>query len=327
MKKINEKYVSLLQRTYEKYRHIETLETTSTHTSVGAVSAGGNESSVAAEAIEGNIGPNMSKKKPHNLVHMKDVPKCQSHKEYKARKSGSRRPFLGYEDELLLRILQETPNGEKVKYSKVSELVKVLKRNDNSIVGRLEQLRRGRHLTRRKSFSLHEDKLIIDEAFEKLRETKSLQKTVLSNSKKLGSTFNRNHWSVDLRWNTQIKTWLLQYYHKTLNLEIRPMLANILADNFDSYKSVNWKFVLKFPELKGHTEESLRLIFYTKMLFYTARNLKLKRSQITLRQVALETERMCLVKRANKVLEKRQADLIDYFEKLIKMHSLEDFLE
>ena len=103
MKKINEKYVSLLQRTYEKYRHIETLETTSTHTSVGAVSAGGNESSVAAEAIEGNIGPNMSKKKPHNLVHMKDVPKCQSHKEYKARKSGSRRPFLGYEDELLLR--------------------------------------------------------------------------------------------------------------------------------------------------------------------------------------------------------------------------------
>ena len=105
------------------------------------------------------------------------------------------------------------------------------------------------------------------------------------------------------------------------------MLANILADNFDSYKSVDWKFVLKFPELKGHTEESLRLIFYTKMLFYTARNLKLKRSKITLRQVALETERMCLVKRANKVLEKRQADLIDYFEKLTKMHSLIDFLE
>ena len=105
------------------------------------------------------------------------------------------------------------------------------------------------------------------------------------------------------------------------------MLANILAENFDSYKSIDWKFVLKFPELKGHTEGSLRLIFYTKMLFYTARNLKLKRSQITLRQVVQETERMCLVRRANKVLEKRQADLIDYFDKLIKMHNLEDFLQ
>ena len=153
MKKLNEKYVSLLQRTYEKYKHIETLETTPTQASVGTVSALENKSSEAAEAMKGNDGPN---KKHHNLVHTKDVPKCQNHKEYKARKSGSRRPFLDYEDELLLRILRETPSGEKVKYSKVSRLVKVLKRNDNSIVGRLEQLRRGRHLTRRKSFSLHE---------------------------------------------------------------------------------------------------------------------------------------------------------------------------
>ena len=80
MKKLNEKYVSLLQRTYEKYKHIETLETTPDHTSVGAVSAVENKSSDAAGAIKGNDGPNMSKKKHHNLVHMKDVPKCQKHK-------------------------------------------------------------------------------------------------------------------------------------------------------------------------------------------------------------------------------------------------------
>ena len=48
MKKLNEKYVSLLQRTYEKYKHIETLEITPTHTSVGAVSAVENKCSEAA---------------------------------------------------------------------------------------------------------------------------------------------------------------------------------------------------------------------------------------------------------------------------------------
>ena len=51
MKKLNEKYVSLLQRTYEKYKHIETLETTPDHTSVGAVSSVEDKSSDEAGAI------------------------------------------------------------------------------------------------------------------------------------------------------------------------------------------------------------------------------------------------------------------------------------
>ena len=193
--------------------------------------------------------------------------------------------------------------------------MKKLNRNDNSIVGRLDQLRSGRHLKMRKCFTLEEDLMIIDEAIKILKDTKSLEKTVLSNSKELGKQFNRNHWSIDLRWNTQIKTWLLQYYNKTLNLEIRPMLANFLAEHFVSYKEIDWKFVLTFPEFKGHTEESLRLIFYTKMLFYATRNLKLKRNEITLAQIAEDTTRMCLLKRRNRVIEERQKNIVDYFEK------------
>lgn len=204
-----------------------------------------------------------------------------------------------------------------LKYKTNSKLVKKLDRNDNSIVGRLDQLRSGRHLKMRKCFTLEEDLMIIDEALKVMKDTRSLEKTVLSNSKELGKQFNRNHWSIDLRWNTQIKTWLMQYYNKTLNLEIRPMLANFLAENFVSYKQIDWKFVLTFPEFKGHTEESLRLIFYTKMLFYATRNLKLKRNEITLAQIAEDTARMCLLKRRNRVIEERQKNVVNYFERKI----------
>ena len=87
-----------------------------------------------------------------------------------------------------------------------------------------------------------------------------LQNTILPNSKELATRLNRNAWSIEQRWINQIKIWLLQYYKKTLNLEIRPMLANLLANHFQSYEDIDWKFVVTFPEFSGHTEGSLRML-------------------------------------------------------------------
>ena len=298
------KYAALLAKTYEKYRHLNIIDVSPKTTAQNPPK----ESVDKKDAKTSN-----SSWKERKL--QKPINAGEKLKQYKTRKSGERRPFLPEEDKILLKVLRKTPAGGKLKYKTISKLVKKLNRNDNSIVGRLDQLRSGRHLKMRKCFTLEEDLMIIDEALKILKDTRSLEKTVLSNSKELGKQFNRNHWSIDLRWNTQIKTWLMQYYNKTLNLEIRPMLANFLAEHFVSYKEIDWKFVLTFPEFKGHTEESLRLIFYTKMLFYATRNLKLKRNEITLAQIAEDTTRMCLLKRRNRVIEERQRNIVDYFEK------------
>ena len=315
------KYAELLVKTFEKYRHVSVIASKVDDKE----SRGKGNVELPIKDDPGKTDKkarNQSRKEQQERNLQKSV-NGEKLKQYKTRKSGERRPFLPEEDEILLKVLRKAPDGGKLKYKTISRLVKKLNRNDNSIVGRLDQLRSGRHLKMRKCFTLEEDLMIIDEALKIMKFTRSLEKTVLSNSKELGKQFNRNHWSIDLRWNTQIKTWLMQYYNKTLNLEIRPMLANFLADHFVSYKQIDWKFVLTYSEFKGHTEESLRLIFYTKMLFYATRNLKLKRNEITLTQIAEDTARMCLLKRRNRVIEERQKNIVDYFEKQISVMDID----
>ena len=38
------------------------------------------------------------------------------------------------------------------------------------------------------------------------------------------------------------------------------MIANLLANHFQSYEDIDWKFVVTFPEFSGHTEGSLRML-------------------------------------------------------------------
>ena len=62
----------------------------------------------------------------------------------------------------------------------------------------------------------------------------------------LAASFRRNKDSVRLRWEVRLKVWLKSYYTKTLNLDIKVMLANILADNFEDIDSIDWNFVISF---------------------------------------------------------------------------------
>ena len=194
------KYVELLVKTFEKYRHVSVIDASLVDKE--SRRKGNVELSIKED-------PGKPDNKAQNQLRKEQLQKpvnanVEKLKQYKTRKSGERRPFLPEEDEILLKVLRKAPDGGKLKYKTISRLVKKLNRNDNSIVGRLDQLRSGRHLKMRKCFTLEEDLMIIHEALKIMKFTRSLEKTVLSNSKELGKQFNRNHWSIDLRRNTQI---------------------------------------------------------------------------------------------------------------------------
>merc|ERR1712137_1515581 len=89
----------------------------------------------------------------------------------------------------------------------------------------------------------------------------SLEETELDNYRDLAKNLSRGGVSVLARWNTQLQNWLLQYYQKNLNLEIRPMLISVLADNFESIQSIDWDWVKKIPEFSGYTLNSLKRVF------------------------------------------------------------------
>ena len=240
--------------------------------------------------------------------------------------------FSKEEDEILLQVLS-TCDGE-TKYrdvilpvgtDKIKELSHDFGRNPESIRGRLRRLQRdsfGTHVR----FSLEEDKIIIDSAIRVLMETKSLEETTISDYAELATSFNRSCQSVQGRWNTKIKPWLLQYYSETLNLEIRPMLANFVADNFESEASINWNYVLTVPEFSGHTTTSLRWVFSSDIKFNAIKKFNIPSKKMSLKQIAAFADENYKQRKLRKTIEKRQHDLIEYFESLVKLNKIDNFV-
>ena len=139
--------------------------------------------------------------------------------------------------------------------------------------------------------------------------------------------FNRHDQSVHRRWKANIRTWLLQYYAKTLNLEIRPMLSNFIADNFESEGSINWNYVLTaVPEFSGHTITSLRYLFASVIKNHASKKLNTPIEKLSLKQVAAFADENYKQRKLRKRVEKRQHDLIEYFESLVKLNKIDNFM-
>ena len=241
------------------------------------------------------------------------------------------RLFSNDEDEILLEALQSLSSAEAVPSTKVRELMKLTNnRTRESIKERLKKLQRGTTKKEKKEFSLLEDKFIIDEALTAVAECSSLDATYLSKKVMydIGKSFNRDMRSIRDRWST-IRTWLLQYYKKTLNLEIRPMLANALADNFESRESIDWKLMTTFKEFLGHTEDSLRTNF-NNIIYYYKQRMKIDNvaaSKLTLKQIAnFASSGEYHPRKVSSRIENRQRDLIEYFEVNASMKNVRNFV-
>ena len=200
-----------------------------------------------------------------------------------------------------------------------------LKRTRSSVRNRLEILKTEKKKSR--SFSSTED-LVIVEAVVKHLSGKSLEILDLpsySDWKQIGVQLNRRQTHVRNRWEYYLKPWLLQHYSGTLNLDIRRMLANYLADNFEDLESIDWKQVASRDEFKGHTEVSLHYYFGAYLLQGTKLKMNGKYERVTLRHIQDKENEEFKNTKLRKVGEKvlvRQKEVIDYFANFVKEQEL-----
>ena len=89
----------------------------------------------------------------------------------------------------------------------------------------------------------------------------------------LSQDLKRNAQNISRRWECNLKVWLLGYYSKTLNLEVRLMLANLLSEKFETVLSIDWDQVMVYKEFSGHTESSLRKLLHSDLMVPAIRSL------------------------------------------------------
>ena len=98
---------------------------------------------------------------------------------------------------------------------------------------------------------MEEDFLIIDEVLKSPPESGKLRDFKIKNKEELSISFGRSIVSVEMRWISALQVWLLGYYTKTLNLDIRTMLSKYLTDNYQNVDSINWESVCSQKEFSG----------------------------------------------------------------------------
>ena len=332
---IHYKYVKLLNEAFEKYKDVEVIR---------IVNPCNKPSSASPESFSRIFVPEIRKsvsecgiknrknlpKKIENNSTGKDVREKTSKRDYHHKvNSKLRRTFSVKEDHFLLKFLDNNPDFSVNKKAKIRQITHIMGRSLKSIEKRISMLQKGITSSRRKRkqpFTLAEDKLIIDKAIEQLKSSGSLKHTTLYHVFDLSVPLNRSDIGVSQRWNIHIRTWLLQYYKKCLNLDVRSMLCNFLLENNFNLDKIDWKVVLESFEDFGHTEESLRYVFYQLILKYASMKLEKPRYDLTLTEIAEFYKTDNHSKPISSALFTRQMELIRYFEHEIDLHGFKDFV-
>jgi len=331
---LNPKYVALLKEAYKKYSQMNYVKVAPQNSISFSSPKECVKKSMVSKFSQENLNSPQIKSipkqvKPTSIFDGRKSGKLtEGKRSYYSKANNGRKLFSKQEDEFLTKYLKQNPDFEQNKTAKLKDLMIVMNRTYKSIYHRINTLQRGTKTTRKnRPFTLTEDKLIIDEALKQLVKTKSLRETMILDPREFCKKFERNFQAVEQRWLITIRSWLLQYYNKNLNLEIRPMLSDLLQRNFDSIKSIDWKFVASHEEFSGHTEISLRHVFYSRTLFYTSCHLKKTTYDVTLEEIA-NYSKMHFLNNNIKILpnvEKRQIDCISYFEEQTRKLGISGF--
>jgi len=240
------------------------------------------------------------------------------------RKFGTvRKKFTPEEDAILLNAMGRY--GDKINFAKLG---REIYRSCKSIINRIAKIKNGSK--KRRGYTLQDDIGILDAVLNHLEENQSVEIKMLnlpnmSEWNIVAALYGRTEGSLRLRWVTSLQPWILQHYSGTLNLEIRRMLANYLADNFKNIDSIDWQSVSTKTEFAGHTQASLRTVFFNNLYKETKRNLNDNSEDITLEMVA-EYANKAFAQGGRKVLDKiltRQKEVIDYFECYVKKKSIQ----
>jgi len=306
-KATNSKYVQLLEIAFEKYKSVEYIcqhdeEECKSETDVISININ-NETQKKIVRVKNNS----NQKRTHRPKIVREKPKS----------------FLEAEDAIIKAAIKEMRGN--IKNINIPSLLKQLNRSHASVEQRIKKLvLTGESGHRLKRFSLEEDMIIMDFILDKIaRSGKCIESVVKfpSDIIELGPILRRTHQSVFERWKSVLLSTILGYHSKSLNLDIRIMLANYLADHFQSIISIDWTEVSKQPEFAGNTEISVRKVFH-RLLYKTSKELDIDKGCVTLNQVSdYATGHKHQTKRSEKT-EKRQLDIVNYFERRCKAKDL-----
>jgi len=314
---VDPKYVTMLNKAYEKYSKLEIVNSTFEHFSD---SCEDNKKLLVENTNSSNS--NVIRKNPKVSKVDMVTKKSKNHANY-----GHRR-YSEEENEFLLNYLENNHDMDMAQAAK--ELTKLMKgRTFWSIRHQLTVLRSGQTVTvkarTKKFYSLTEDKLIIDEAIKDLKQCKSLRETVVKNPLEISKSLKRAPKTISERWDPYIKCWLLQYYNKNLNQDITPMLVDLIYSNYDSVLNIDWEFVARHNEFLGYNIKGLKKKFVQAM-DKAAKALHKPSYELSLKDVANYTEEYYINKKnrpkPTPTSEKRQMDCIAYFEQKISEHKI-----
>jgi len=321
MKNINPKYVKLLQKSYEKYQHIDTVTTDNVVQEVGSADI--------KIDLDNQNSKNPSKLKLNSMTVIKSVKeKCenpvkQKMESSKAKKSQVQNRFTPSEDKVLLEAIE---SGKELNNTK---LAKMMKRDIASIRNRIAKLIRSKSSSKsQKYFTLEEDLILIEHAVSKMGGGILLRNVNRSklDFPELSQSFGRDIDSVYRHWVGKLMVWLLSHYNKSLNLDIRPMLANYVAEHFTDVDNIQWDKILTYPEFAGHTETSIGILYKGTMVRHAEMRLGVHRKHLTLRQIADTTEELCKNSSVSEKLRRRQMEVINHFEKLVSERKIKNFI-
>ena len=94
-------------------------------------------------------------------------------------------------------------------------------------------------------------------------------------------------------------------------MQVEKILAVHIEDTYTDYSEINWPLVAAQPELVGHTDRSLKNIYFQFLMKNTKKSLK-KKSEVSVAEIAKYTRENKITKRINKY--KWHQPLIDYFQ-------------
>jgi len=251
-------------------------------------------------------------------------------KKIRKRKCTKVMQFTEEEDKTILDSIKK--HGENIN---IVKLANQLGRAGNSVRTRIRKLKKGERSRKpHVPFSLEEDLTIMDKVLPHL-DGKLLKNLVFHFDddiiKELAVSLVRDERSVLKRWTNILQAWILQFHTGTLNLDIRRMLINYLADTFQSKDDIDWPLVAERPEFVGHTVRSLRYTFFN--IVPMVRKFKDETistyQELTLKQIAKDAIEYFTLKQCPKTSQRtltRQNQVIEYFEQYRKKYGITNFL-
>jgi len=260
-----------------------------------------------------DVGVTVSKSRRKGKSVVKDIRKTHW-------KMFQRQFYTPREDLIILNTIKEM--GENLI---LKDLADKLGRETGSVSFRVKKLKTGDSEKGHQPFSLAEDEAILEKVLPGLQKSK-LRDLVLHDDGSLDDLAaalgrpNKGH-SLALRWVYYLQPWIMQHYAGTLNLDIRMMLVNHLAETYQNRDSINWEAVAEKSEFAGNTATNLQRRFA--LVLSAAKSEEPSWEQILDRC----REYISQARRYNsKKVQLRRSQVIQYFENYVKKMEIDDFL-